>query len=417
MNKFLLFKNTRDLIKAEKSLADAGLLPKIIPVPKYISSECGMAIEFDNVFIGRAFQVINAAGISVRMHENQSFDLLSTVEYGGCSAKISPDKLAEALSAIPRISHERLLVDISTHDDAGVYKLTDDIALIQTLDFFPPVCSDPYEFGQIAAANALSDVYAMGGTALTAMNIVMFPYNRIPLSVLKEILSGGMERVEKAAVMMVGGHTIDDYPPKYGLSVTGVIRPDELVTNAFAKPGDILILTKAIGSGAIIAGKRVGMAKEDDYRAMLESMKLLNLEGAAVMRRHAVKAATDITGFGLLGHARNIAEASKVTIRLNSAKVPLMDGAYDLISAGCVPGATFRNISAIEKDCSFPETIDSAIKLLLFDAQTSGGLLLCVPAKSSEKVLDEMRSVGYMSSRIIGEVTEKNASLIEIWDP
>lgn len=414
MNTILLFKNTRDVIKAEKSLQEAGLLPKIIPVPKDISSECGMAIEMEDSVIERALRVIAAAGISALPHKNQSFDLLSTVEYGGCSAKIPQDKLAEALSALPKISHEKLLVDISTHDDAGVYKLTDEIALIQTLDFFPPICSDPYEFGQIAAANSLSDVYAMGGTALTAMNIVMFPHNRIPLYVLRDILAGGMERVEKAGALMVGGHTIDDYPPKYGLSVTGVVKPSELVTNALANPGDILILTKPIGSAAIIAGRRVGMAKEADYRAALESMKLLNREGADIMRRYGVRSATDITGFSLLGHARNIAEASRVTLRFNAGKVPLMDGAYELISAGCVPGATFRNIGAVEKDCLLPEKIDNTLKLLLFDAQTSGGLLLCAPASSAGKILDEMRSAGYEKSQIIGEVTERDASPIEI---
>ncbi len=414
METLLLFRSTRDVIKAEKLLLERKFRFKVIPVPKNISTECGMAVELDGAAAEEALPILAAEGIPTEVRKSQVFDLLSTVEYGGCSAKISPDKLAEALSGLPRISHERLMVDITTHDDAGVYRLTEDIALIQTLDFFPPVCSDPYEFGQIAAANSLSDVYAMGGTVLTAMNIVMFPHQRIPLSVLKDILAGGMERIGKAGALMVGGHTIDDYPPKYGLSVTGIVNPRELVTNAVAVPGDVLILTKPLGTAAIIAGKRVGMVKDADYRAALESMKQLNKEGAETMRRYQVRCATDITGFSLLGHARNIAQASHVTLRFNAGKVPLLDGAYGLVSAGCVPGATFRNIAAIEKDCHFIENVDNPLKMLLFDAQTSGGLLICAPANSTGEILAELNSSGYGKSQIVGDVTEWKNYPIEI---
>ncbi len=414
MNILLLFKSTRDVIKAEKALIAADLALKIVPVPKEISSECGMAIEIGDDVSDSAASILSSAGIEARLHRPNSFDLLSTVEYGGCSAKISPDKLAEALSALPKISHERLIVDISTHDDAGVYKLTDEIALIQTLDFFPPVCSDPYEFGQIAAANSLSDVYAMGGTTLTAMNIVMFPHGKIPLYVLKEILSGGMERVEKSGALMVGGHTIDDYPPKYGLSVTGVVHPSQLVTNANAKPGDILILTKPLGTAAIIAGKRVGLADDKDYRGALDSMKQLNKDGAVIMRRHGVRCATDITGFSLLGHARNIADASRATLKFDSSNIPLLDGAHRLVSSGCIPGATFRNMSAIEKDCVFADDVDYGRKLLMFDAQTSGGLLICAPPVSAHKILDELKDSGYAESSIVGEVQDVGETSIQI---
>jgi len=196
------------------------------------------------------------------------YDLLSTVEYGGCSAKLSANDLSAALADLPKTPHKNLLVDIETHDDAGVYKINDEYALIQTTDFFPPVCSDPYEFGQIAAANALSDVYAMGGEVLTALNIVAFPA-KAPLEVLKEILRGGIEKVIEAGGIMMGGHTIVDDIPKYGLAVTGWIHPNRIITNAAAKPGDVLILTKPIGAGIIMAGKRIGEISIEKYQPIL----------------------------------------------------------------------------------------------------------------------------------------------------
>src|SRR3989339_2121164 len=218
-----------------------------------------------------------------------AFDLLTTVEYGGCSAKLSPQHLAQALQGLVIPKNDRVLVDIETHDDAGVYKISDTMALIQTTDFFSPICSDPFEFGQIAAANALSDVYAMGGAPLTALNLVMFPSNKIPLDVLRDILAGGLDKVNEAGAVILGGHTIDDYPPKYGLAVTGTIHPDKIITNAAAKPGDVLLLTKPIGSGIIMAGKRIGEIEMDKYQPILESMKQLNKEGSRLMQKFGVK--------------------------------------------------------------------------------------------------------------------------------
>jgi selenide,water dikinase len=292
------------------------------------------------------------------MSDAARFDLLTTVDQGGCSAKLPADQLAEVLKALPELRDDRLLVDASTHDDAGVYKLTDELAIIQTVDFFPPLCSDPYEFGQIAAANALSDVYAMGGQPITAMNIVMFPAFGIPLAVLGEILRGGMERVATAGAVMAGGHTIADSPPKYGLSVTGVVHPARVVTNAAARPGDALVLTKPIGTAILLAGPKTGLAAAGDVRAAMNSMKQLNREGAEVMQRHGVRAATDITGFSLLGHARGMARASGVTLRIRAADVPLLPGAFDLADAGCLPGACFRNQTALDADLSFAPGIE-----------------------------------------------------------
>ena len=335
------------------------------------------------------------------------FDLLTTVEQGGCSAKLSAAKLSEALKDLPKIINERLLVGIETHDDAGVYKLTEDIAIILTTDFFPAVCSDPYEFGQIAAANALSDVFAMGGKAIAALNLCMFPSEKIPLDVLREILRGGMRKIEEAGAVVAGGHTIDDYPPKYGLAVTGVVHPDKIVTNDKARPGDILILTKPVGSGVIVAGKRINEVNDADYKACLDNMKLLNKAGAEIMQEFKVRCATDVTGFGLLGHGLKMAQASNVTLEIDSEEVPVLAGAYELAESGCIPGAAFRNQEFVEQDCRFEKDADYSMKMLCLDAQTSGGLLMCVPEVRADELKMELIDNGYQRTEIIGRVRKK----------
>jgi selenide, water dikinase len=335
------------------------------------------------------------------------FDLLSTVTYGGCSAKIPAKQLEAALGHLTQPHDERLLVDISTHDDAGVFKINSETALIQTTDFFPPVCSDPRTFGRIAAANSLSDVYAMGGNALTALNIVCFPSTKIPLEVLAEMLAGGLEKVTEAGAVMAGGHTIDDFPPKYGLAVTGVVHPDRIITNAAARAGDTLILTKPLGVGVIIAGKRLGDVNDADYAAALDSMQQLNKAGAEIMQRYNVRCATDVTGFGLLGHAMKMAEASGVTFRFNSSAVPLLSGAYDLVENGCIPGACFRNQEFVEEQLKVAKGVDYNRKMLMLDAQTSGGLLMCVPEGVDGSILDDLHTAGHPAAAVIGSVVEK----------
>lgn len=356
---------------------------------------------------------LNTDAMKNKENKHLPFDLLSTVEHGGCSAKLSMSQLAEVLHDFPQIKHPNLLVGTETHDDAGVYKLNDDLAIIQTVDFFPPICSNAFEFGQIAAANALSDIYAMGGTALTALNIVMFPSRRIPLEVLRDILKGGMEKVQEAGAIIIGGHTIDDYPPKYGLAVTGTIHPDNIITNASAEPGESVILTKPIGTGVLTAGKRINIAGDEDYINALENMKLLNKNGGAIMQKHGVRCATDVTGFSLLGHGLKLALAGDVSLRLDSKKVPLLKGAYELVKMGCIPGAAFRNLDFIEKDSVFMPNVDYNLKMLMLDAQTSGGLLMTVNPVKAELVLNDLHEAGYHFATIIGGIISKtNASVI-----
>jgi selenide,water dikinase len=334
-------------------------------------------------------------------------DLLQMVENGGCSAKISPKQLEEILKYLPLPQDPNILVDIDTHDDAGVYRVNDDLALVLTTDFFPPVCSDPYEFGQIAAANSISDVYAMGGTPVVALNIMMFPAAKLPMEAYAEILKGGYDMASEAGVRIIGGHTIDDYPPKYGLAVVGYIHPLKIITNSGAKPGDSLILTKQVGTGVILAGQRLGMSKEKDVLEAKKQMKLLNKSGAEVMKKFNIRGATDITGFGLAGHALKMARASNVTINLNMRSVPLLGETYKLIDEGCIPGAAFRNLDYAEKDTGFDENLDYNLKMAAFDAQTSGGLLMSVPSEIVDKLLSELYSAGLKSSSIMGSVIGK----------
>lgn len=334
------------------------------------------------------------------------------VEAGGCSAKIPPKQLEEILKYLPLPEDPNILVDIDTHDDAGVYKVNDDLALVLTTDFFPPVCSDPYEFGQIAAANSISDVYAMGGTPVVALNIMMFPSAKLPIEAYAEILKGGYNIASEAGVRIIGGHTIEDYPPKYGLAVVGYIHPEKIITNAGAKPGDSLILTKPIGMGVILAGQRLGMASDEDVTQAKSLMKLLNKSGAEVMKKYNIRGATDITGFGLVGHALKMAKAGKVSISLNMKQVPLIGNTYDLIDDGCIPGAAFRNLEYAENDTHFSDDLDYNLKMVAFDAQTSGGLLMCVPSDKTDKVISDLHATGLISATIIGTVSEKGEKFI-----
>jgi selenide,water dikinase len=339
-------------------------------------------------------------------------DLLQMVEHGGCSSKISPKQLEEILKYLPLPADPNILVDIDTHDDAGVYRVNDELALVFTTDFFPPVCSDPFEFGEIAAANSISDVYAMGGDPILALNIMMFPASKLPMEAYAEIMKGGFSKATEAGVRIIGGHTIDDSPPKYGLAVVGYVHPKKIITNAGAKQGDILILTKPIGTGVIMAAHRQGMASEKDLSLAKSYMKQLNKSGAEVMKKYGVAGATDITGFGLAGHVMKMAKASNVSIELNCRKIPLIGETYQLIDDGCIPGASFRNLEYAEKNIAFSADLDYNLKMAAFDAQTSGGLLICASHKKASEIITDLKNAGLPESAIIGRVTEQKAKFL-----
>ena len=295
-----------------------------------------------------------------------------------------------------------LLVGIETADDAGVYKINETTALIQTLDFFTPIVDDPYLFGQIAAANSLSDVYAMGGKPLTAMNIVAFPIGCLPPEVLRDILMGGQDKVIEAGAVIVGGHTVDDKEPKYGLSVTGIVHPDKILTNAGAQIGDKLILTKAIGTGVLATAARAEMFPEG-VLASMESMATLNRTAVEVGTMYPVHACTDITGFGLLGHVYEMAAGSKVAMKIQASAIPLLPDAAEAATMGLVPAGAYVNkeyLTTIIIDPSVPIHIQD----LCFDPQTSGGLLLSVPPCNALEIIRALQEAGVKQAQVIGEV-------------
>ncbi|MGL5318384.1 MAG: selenide, water dikinase SelD [Bacteroidales bacterium] len=341
------------------------------------------------------------------------FDLLTTVEYGGCSAKLSPKELSNLLQDIPILKDNRILVDIETHDDAGVFLINDSTALIVTTDFFPPVCSRAEDFGEIAAANSLSDVYAMGGTPLLTLNLTMFPSKEIPLEVLKEILLGGQSKINEAGAFTMGGHTIDDYPPKYGLAVVGTVHPDHLITNSGLREGQKLILTKPLGMGVIIAARRMGMASDAAYEAALTQMKLLNKKGAELMQKYHVTGATDVTGFGLAGHLFKMALASGVTAQVYAEQLPLLPEVRELLEEGCIPGGAFRNLDYAQEYVHFAAGVPMELKMAACDPQTSGGLLMGVDADLADALLEELHQSGlHPDAAIIGEILpQRNKSL------
>jgi selenide,water dikinase len=291
---------------------------------------------------------------------------------------MGPGDLLRALAPLPHRDDPRLLVGRETFDDAGVFVVSDDLALVQTVDFFAPIVDDPYAFGRIAAANALSDVYAMGGEPLTALNIVGFPVGSAPLEVLTEILRGGQDAVHEAGAVIAGGHSIIDEEIKYGLSVTGRADPRRLLTNAAAKPGDLLVLTKALGTGLLATAAKAGTIDDEAYRAMIASMSTLNRDASRAALAVGATCATDITGFGLLGHATHIARASNVSLKIRVADVPVLPGARDAWRHGARTGGAERNTQFLDPlvDWGSASNEDRA---LLVDPQTSGGLLVALP--------------------------------------
>ncbi|MEN8229624.1 MAG: selenide, water dikinase SelD [Bacteroidota bacterium] len=340
---------------------------------------------------------------------DKKFDLLSTIEYGGCSSKLPAGLLSEVLKEFPVAADPNLLVDVNTHDDAGVYRINKETALIFTTDFFPPICSDPFEFGEIAAANALSDVYAMGGIPLMALNLMMFSHEQVPLEVFGEILRGGNHKVKESGALIVGGHTIDDHPPKYGLAVIGTVHPEKLITNAGARTGDQLVLTKSIGTGALVSGEKNGLANFEDYRRGLEQMKRLNRHGAEIAKKYGISSMTDVTGFGLAGHALKMAGASHTSFRIQTEKIPLLPGAYQVFEKGSIPGATFRNQEFTGEHVHFTRNVDYNLKMLVHDAQTSGGLLMTVNPDHADQVVRELKAGDPESGGIIiGEVLSES---------
>jgi selenide,water dikinase len=322
----------------------------------------------------------------------------------GCAAKLRPDLLSELLAGLPNVRTKDALVGFETSDDAAVYRLTKDLAVVETVDFFPPVLDDPFAFGQIAAANAMSDIWAMGAKALFALNLVAFP-KELDTKILKAILAGGATKAKEAGIPILGGHSVQSPEPKYGMAVTGVVHPKKVLTNSGGRAGDFLILTKPLGTGIATTALKRGVASKDLIKRVTRQMATLNKAAGEVFASgaFAVNALTDVTGFGLLGHGLEIARGAKKKLVLSLERVPLLPEIAALAEQGVVPGGTKTNLAHAEKGTRFLEGMPEAARFVLADAQTNGGLLACVPEKQVKKAIAALEKKG-VEGWVIGQL-------------
>jgi cysteine desulfurase NifS/selenium donor protein len=332
----------------------------------------------------------------------------------GCACKLRPQLLEEVLRKLPVPADDRILVGSDTADDAAVYQIDDRTAIVQTVDFFTPILDDPFQFGAVAAANSLSDIYAMGARPLFALNIVGFPSNRLPMTVLERILEGAQSKADEAGIPIVGGHTVDDTEPKFGMAVTGLVSPDAVLTNRGAKPGDALVLTKSIGTGVLSTAMKQGMLDFELAGLLYETMATLNRAAAEAMRKVDTHACTDVTGFGLLGHLMEMMDASGASAQIVSTDIPMLPGVLELAASGVVPGGTRDNADYTGKHVHYDKGISRTKRLLLNDAQTSGGLLIAVAGDDADALLEELRRAGVSGAARIGTVLNRDKLVIEV---
>lgn len=314
----------------------------------------------------------------------------------------------------PNIEDANLIVGMETSDDAGVYRLNDEQAIVQSVDFFTPVVDDPYAFGQIAAANALSDIYAMGAKPLTAMNLVSFPVGKLKMDILAKILQGGSEKIREAGAVLVGGHSIDDAEPKYGLSVTGIVHPDHVLSNAKAEPGDVLVLTKPLGVGIITTGIKRGIVSPEAEAEVIQVMATLNKGAAEAAITVGVHAVTDVTGFGLLGHLHEMLQASGCRAEVYAGAVPVLNSVWDCIQQKAIPGGTQANRRHLEDKVDFAPDVTEELRIVLFDAITSGGLLLAVPEERVDLLINQLNGYRTPAAAVIGRVQKGEPGRIAV---
>ncbi|MBN2460590.1 MAG: selenide, water dikinase SelD [Candidatus Cloacimonetes bacterium] len=332
----------------------------------------------------------------------------------GCACKLRPQVLEMLISDLSIMTDPNILVGTDTADDAAVYKLSDNIALVVTVDFFTPVIDDPYRFGAVTAANALSDIYAMGATPLFALNIVAFPSQRLPFTVLKQILLGAQDKATEAGISIIGGHTIDDQEPKYGLAVIGKVHPDKILRNFTARPGDVLILTKPLGTGIYATALKKGLTENWQTDVLFHTMAELNKTASEIMLSFDISACTDVTGFGLLGHLREMTRNSKMDAVLKMSKIPLLPELLPFITANAVPGGTLNNLEFIADTVSWHQDISKAQQVILCDAQTSGGLLIAAAANEQQELLQTLQQAGVEHASCIGKLTSPGKGHIEV---
>ena len=330
----------------------------------------------------------------------------------GCGCKMRPQYLEMILSNLPKPADANLLVGTSSSDDAAVYRINDEQAIVQTVDFFTPIVDDPYDFGAIAAANAISDIYAMGAQPLFALNIVAFPSKKLSSDILEQILKGASDKAAEAGIFVAGGHSIDDEEPKFGMAVTGIVHPQKILVNCNARPGDILILTKPIGTGIISTAIRKELADQPSEEEAISWMKTLNRNAAAVLRDFPVNACTDVTGFGLMGHLSEMSKGSGVDAEVFFSKVPFMGKIEAYAEAGAVSGGTKGNYEFYSTWIDWAEDLTEIERLMLSDAQTSGGLLVAIPEQHSAGLLAALHAGGVSASSVIGRIMDKGTGII-----
>jgi selenide,water dikinase len=335
-----------------------------------------------------------------------AFRLTDRARAAGCAGKLGPADLSRVLATLPVATHPDLLVGTATADDAGVFRLGPDLALVQTVDFFSPIVDDPFQFGAVAAANAISDVYAMGGEPRTALNVVCFPRD-VPMEVLGEILRGGLAKAGEAGVVVLGGHTFNDEEIKFGMAVTGVVHPDRIWRNVGARPGDALVLTKALGTGIVTTARKRGAGTPDEEAAATASMLALNAAASQVLRDFAVHACTDVTGFSLLGHGFEMAHGSGVRLVLESARLPVLPGARALALGGQLTGGCRRNRDWLADRVAIAAAVPTDLIEIAYDPQTSGGLLAALPAHDASAAVAALHATGVTAAAIVGAVEER----------
>ncbi len=340
--------------------------------------------------------------------------LTQVAKRAGCAAKHPPGYLFPLLRGLPQITDPNVMIGTNTADDAAVYRLSADTALVLTTDFFTPVVDDPYDFGAVAAANALSDVYAMGGRPLTALNLVGFPDDTLDVSILAEILRGGAEKAREAGIDLVGGHTIKTDEPIYGLAVTGVVHPDRVVSNAGGKPGDLLVLTKPLGIGILTTAAKQNKDTRAAIGVAIRLMSTLNRAACDAMLAVGVHAATDVTGFGLLGHLRNVVAASECAATVWLEEVPVLEDAWVYVKEGIAPGGTHANFRYLSEHVTYEDGIDKTGQLVLSDAQTSGGLLIAVEPSRVAALVAELETRGTPARAIVGQLEKGPAGKIRV---
>ncbi len=347
------------------------------------------------------------------MIPDEEVRLTSMTHTAGCAAKIGPGTLAGILETLPKFEDPNLMVGIETSDDGAIYRVSEDVALIQTLDFFPPMVDDPYVFGQVAAANALSDIYAMGGEPKVALNIVAWP-NCVNPKFLGEILRGGADKVKEAGAVLAGGHSIQDDVPKYGLSVTGFVHPDRVFKNCGAKPGDVLILTKPLGTGIVNTAVKAELASKEAEAEVIRVMTTLNKKAKHVIERYEIHSCTDVTGFGLAGHSIEMAEGSGVTIELNVSALPIQEAAPEYAKMGLIPEGAYRNRAFAGVRVDVGET-EEYLQDIFFDPQTSGGLLISAAPDTAVDIMRDFAQQGLDTEYgIIGTVVEKQQFCVRL---